>query len=258
MTAKINIFKQINDITVCMKVVVSRTAKKIISLHMDGSVLQVVANRKLTLQQIKNFVESKRSWILAQTKCGVNFCDETKSDLREKPSESNGLFTQNQISDIFCGKKCLLCGDLIAVKPSVESKCYLDDCIYLPERYYAQRDSRIKALNSYIKKLSQQSVSDAISRFGCNASLCPTKIEFKNVNGCWLKCTNPLEKVVTLDFRICQLPAKLQQYLIVHAFSHFTNDGHGEDFWNTVSNYLPHYKSYAEELKQYDFLKDVC
>ncbi len=241
-----------------MKVVVSRTNKKLISMHLSGDVLEVVANRKLTLQQVKDFVESKRDWVQAQI--GSNTC--AAVDLSDhaycgKCVGDSCNLSKTQLSDIFCGKQCLLFGDVVSVRPTVESRCYLEDCIYLPEKYFARKDSRLKALNSYLKKLSQQSVSDAISRFGCNASLCPTKIEFKNINSGWLKCTNPAEKVITFDFRICQLPTKLQQYLIVHAFSHFTNDGHDEAFWNTVSNYMPRYKSCVEELKQYDFLKDI-
>lgn len=242
-----------------MKVVVSRTNKKVISMHLNGNILQVVANKKLTLQQIRDFVESKREWVQSQIECGGNTQNISRDCIFH--TDRSGAccnFSQTQLSDLFCGKQCLLFGDVVAVRPTVESRCYLEDCIYLPEKYFARKDLRLKALHSYLKKLSQQSVSDAVSRFGCNASLCPTKIEYKNVCGGWLKCTNPVEKVITFDFRICQLPSKLQQYLIVHAFSHFSNDGHDEAFWNTVSNYLPRYKSCIEELKQYDFLKDIC
>lgn len=239
-----------------MKVLVSRTSKKIISMHLDGNVLQVVANKKLSLDAVKRFVESKRDWISSQLNDTAE-AEKAERFVVSAVASDSRQFSHNQISDIFCGKKCLLFGDVVSVRPTVESRCYLEDCIYLPERYYTQKDTRLKALNSYLRKLSQQSVSDAISRFGCNASLCPTKIEFKNVCGGWLKCTHPNEKVITLDFRICQLPMKLQQYLIVHAFSHFTNDGHDDAFWNTVSNYLPRYKSCVEELKHYDFLKDI-
>lgn len=225
-------------------------------MRVDGNVLNVVANKKLSLQQIKEFVESKRSWVQSQIDSGGSLENSNNTLCEIEPDNCCNL-TKNQISDIFSGKQCLLFGDVVFVRPTVETRCYLEDCIYLPEKYYAQKESRLKALNSYIKKLSQQSVSDAISRFGCNASLCPTKIEFKNLFSGWVKCTNPGEKVITLDFRVCQLPTKLQQYLIVHAFSHFTNNGHDDAFWNTVSNYLPRYKSCVEELRHYDFLKDV-
>lgn len=238
--------------------VVARTAKNVISMRVDeNGVLQVLANRKLSLEKVKEFVESKRAWVSTQIE------DRAHSRLREDETiatisgERSGL-SAGQIADVFNGKSSVLFGDYVLVRPSVESKCYLDgNCIFMPEKHFAQRDTRLKALASYLKKISVQNVSDAISKFGSNASLCPTKIEFKNVSGSWIKCTQPCEKVIALDYRVCQLPVELQRYLIVHAFAHFTNDGHDEDFWNTVSNYLPRYKTYAKQLQEYDFLKDV-
>ena len=240
-----------------MRVIVTRTKKKIISLNVDeNGVLQVVANNKLSLERIKNYVESKRDWVTQQLNSGRRMADEECATICVAPQES--AMSQKSISEMFCGKRCLLGGDNLCVRPTVESKCYLDgNAIFIPEKYYSQKDTRVKALKNYIKKLSVQNVADKISRFGSSASLCPTRIEFRNVNDGWVKCTHPSERVISLDFRICQLPDILQHYIIVHAFSHFLNEGHTEAFWNTVSNYLPRYRSCAEELKRYDFLKDI-
>lgn len=240
-----------------MKVVVNRTKKKIISMSIDeNGVLQVLANNKMPFEYVKCFVESKREWVQSQLQFSSPQSNEETKSPAVTTAYANSL--EKTIPEMFCGKKCLLYGDVVDVKPTVESKCYLEgESICMPEKYFSQKDSRIKTLKSYLKRLSVQNVSDAVSRFGSNVSMCPTKIEFKTVANGWLKCTQPYERVISLDYRICQLPIKLQQYLIVHAFSHFTHEGHDEAFWNTVSNYLPRYKSCVEELKNYDFLKEI-
>ena len=240
-----------------MKVIVTRTKKKIISLSVDDNgVLQVLANNKLSLERIKSYVESKRDWVTGQLQAERNSQESCAATCAPMPLER--VTSQRGFAEMFSGKKCLLGGDVLAVRPTVESKCYLDgNCIFIPEKYYAQKDTRLKALKNYLKKLSVQNVADKISRFGSSASLCPTRIEFRTVNDGWVKCTHPSERVISLDYRVCQIPDILQHYIIVHAFSHFTNEGHCESFWNTVSNYLPRYKSCAEELKRYDFLKDI-
>lgn len=245
-----------------MKVVVSRTSKKIISLRVDDNgVLQVLANKRLTITKIRAFVESKRDWILQQLSLQGTGCAACAPRPVEAECVADGNYGTQQdfdIASMFSGKACLLRGDVFSVRSTVESKCYLDGCcIYIPEKFYASKENRLKALKSYVKKLSAQNVSDEISKFGSYASLCPTKIEFRNIPNSWIKCTTPYERVISLDYRVFQLPEKLQKYLIVHAFSHFTNEGHDEVFWNTVSNYLPRYRSCMEELKQYDFLKDI-
>lgn len=276
-----------------MKVVVSRTNKKIVTLRLDDNgILQVVANNRLSLSKVKQIVENHRDWINEQIK--LNLCRKTSGAVcgakdacaaiaSNAPEQCENRFppqnhanaralqsnfseetekyssTQNAYyGEIFSGKRCLLCGRLHKVMPTAESKCHLDgNCIYVPQKYYSDKVSRIKALKGYLKKLSAQHVSDQISKFGSQTSLCPTKIEFKNLSVGWTKCTNPSERVITLDYRICQLPPNLQQYLIVHAFSHFSNATHDDAFWNTVSNHLPHYKNCLDELVQYDFLKDI-
>lgn len=241
-----------------MKVIVTRTKKRIISMRIDErGVLQVLANNKLSLERIKAYVESKRDWVTRQLQAErSNAAECVTTAIVEQPSAS--AMSQRGIAEMFSGKRCLVGGDNFCVRPTVESKCYLDgNAIYIPEKYYAQKDTRLKALKNYIKKLSVQTVADKISRFGSCASLCPTRIEFRTVNDGWVKCTRPSERIISLDYRICQIPDILQHYVIVHAFSHFVNEGHDEMFWNTVSNYLPRYKSCAEELKHYDFLKDI-
>ncbi len=279
-----------------MKVVVTRTHKKVVTLRLDDDgVLQVVANNKLSLSHVKQIVEGHRDWINEQIKIGLcrkasgSACHtkatcaalamesdaEPRRHVNRVPKNENANthavkdvsddvnrdFTSTQnayYGEMFSGKKCLLCGRVHKVMPTAESKCHLDgNCIYVPQKYYSDKESRLKALKGYLKKLSAQHVSDQISKFGSQTSLCPTKIEFRNLQVGWTKCTTPVDRVITLDYRICQLPPDLQQYLIVHAFSHFSNATHDDDFWNTVSNHLPHYKNCLNELSQYEFLKDI-
>lgn len=276
-----------------MRVIVSRTRKKVVTLRLDDSgVLQVVANNKLPLSKVKQIVEKHRDWINEQIKLNLcrkasgtsylaqNTCAALAADTPERhadhiPTHARTISENTQNNNIdesdayrstqnayygemFCGKKCLLCGRVHKVMPTAESKCHLDgNCIYIPQKYFSDKVSRLKALKGYLKKLSAQHVSDQISKFGSQASLCPTKIEFKNLSDGWTKCTNPTERIITLDYRICQLPPDLQHYLIVHAFSHFSNSTHNDDFWNTVSNHIPHYKNCIDELMQYEFLKDI-
>ncbi len=217
--------------------------------------LRVIANNRLSLNEIKKMVQDKRSWITEQLAQKYFAADvETTTDANVGIVGS----ATNDVADIFCGKKTLLGGEIFCVKPSAVNKCRVEgDSVFVPEKLFATKESRLKAVKSCLKKYSVQSVSEAISRFGSCVSLCPTKIEFRSISKGWLKCSNPTERIVTLDFRVSQLPEHLQHYLIVHAFSHFTNAGHDGNFWNTVCNYMPNYKSCVEELLEYNFLKEI-
>ncbi len=239
-----------------MKVIVTRTGKRVLNLKVVDNTLLVTANNKLSVEEIKSIIESKRDWIASK----VNNTPTTNTPSSETTVDANVGVNEscNDIAGMFCGRKIMLCGEIFSVSSVSESKCFLDgSCVYIPEKYYATKTERIKCLRSFIKKLSMQNTAEEIARFGSCVSLCPTKIDFKTISNSWLKCGTPTDRVVTLDFRVCQLPEKLQHYIIVHAFSHFTNAGHDEKYWNTVANYLPNYKSCVAELQQYDFLKEI-
>ena len=233
-----------------MKVVVCRTNKKIFSIKVEKDVVKVTAFRKMTLEEIKQRVSDKREWINSRRK---SFSKESCNAGKSRESNPDSVVAQ-----MFCGKKCLLAGNTFEVVQTTESRCFLDgDKVCVPEKYYASKELRLKALRSFIKKLSLQNISTEVSKFGCFVSLCPTKIEFKNLSNGWLKCSNPRDRIITFDFRICQLPENLQRYLIVHAFCHFLYEGHDASFWNAVSNHIPQYRQYVEALVYYDFLKDI-
>lgn len=239
-----------------MKVIVTRTGKKVLTLKVVDNTLLVTANNRLSVKEIKNIIESKRDWIaskLNKTQTSEASCCETTTEANVGVRESS-----TDIADMFCGRKIMLCGEIFSVSSVSESKCFLDgSCVYISDKYYGTKSERIKCLKSFIKKISMQNTAEEIARFGSCVSLCPTKIDFKTITNSWMKCGTPTDRVVTLDFRVCQLPEKLQHYIIVHAFSHFTNAGHDDRFWNTVANYLPNYKSCVAELQQYDFLKEI-
>lgn len=242
-----------------MKVFVNRTSRRevAISLDPDGN-LQVSADKKLSLDEIKQIVSEKTDWIndrlakLRQSKMEFGESTTVRANIDVEAS------IKRSVADVFCGRKTVLDGYIYFVRSTNASKSYVEnDSVYIPEKYCADKESRLKAIRSFIKKQTDMQVSEAISRFGSHVSLCPSKIEYRNLANAWLKCTSPREKIITLDYRICQLPQELQHYLIVHAFSHFTNAGHDEDFWNTVSNYLPTFGKCLQELQNFDFLKEI-
>ena len=112
-------------------------------------------------------------------------------------------------------------------------------------------------LKAYLKKIASAYVSNEIANFGSDISLCPSKIEFRDNDDFWVKCSLASQRILCFDYRIVQLPQKLRRYVIVHAFAHFAHPLHDDDFWNFISNALPRYKDYAKELERYRVLKEI-
>ena len=48
-----------------------------------------------------------------------------------------------------------------------------------------------------------------------------------------------------------KLPLDVIQYIIVHELAHIEHKHHQKKFWELVALYMPEYKEYQQELKNY-------
>lgn len=243
-----------------MKVVVTRTARRVVRLQMENGVLKVVANWLLSEKKLRRIIAENIEWINAHRsdgKTAEQHCDSApkqSSSVKEPPVSKEGGI----IGEIYDGRKTVIFGDLVTVRAGVGAKTYLDeDSLYVSSKCYESRESRLRAIKAYLKKIAATYVSNEIANFGSDISLCPSKIEFRDNGDFWVKCSLAAQRVLCFDFRIVQLPQKLRRYVIAHAFAHFSHPLHDDDFWNFLSNSLPHYRDYAKELESYRVLKDI-
>ena len=251
-----------------MKVQVERTLKNVIKMRYEDGVLKVVANCFVSNRKLRQIIEQNADWIrqrkqeTAATRAEAKKEEKAEKPAQEKKKPAGSVKTVNKEStltrDIFAGKKTVIMGDVITVASSVSAKTYLDgNVLYINEKYCQCREARLRAIKNYLKKMAQLYVSVEIANFGSNVSLCPAKIEFREVGEFWLKCSMAAQRVLCFDFRIVQLPKNLRTYLIAHAFAHFTHPIHDDKFWCFVSNALPHYQDAARQLEKYHFLKNL-
>lgn len=247
-----------------MKVQVTKTLKKIVQMRYEDGMLKVVANCFISNRRLRQIIEQNSEWINQQRQSqqiaasqSVSSQEQTEKEAPKTNSSSKSAGNQ-LFKDILYGRKTLVLGDVVKVSASVSNKTYLDgNVLYISEKYYNDRETRLRAIKAYLKKMAQLYVAGEISNFGSSVSLCPVKIEFRDISEFWVSCSLASQKILCFDFRIVQLPQNLRIYIIAHAFAHFTNPIHDERFWNYVSNVMPAYKDLAKQLEKYHFLKDV-
>lgn len=240
---------------------VSKTLKNIVKMQYKDDALYVTANFFLSRKRLKEIISENSDWINSKKRTVERVYSEAQDSklAKERDSYYEGDFEQQQlIKEIFAGRKTMILGDIISVSPSASTKTYLDgNTLYIAEKYYNNKELRIKAIKSYLKKIAFLFVASEVSSFGTGVSLCPQKIEFKDICDCWCKCSLASQKILCFDFRLTQLPQNLRYYVIAHAFAHFRFSSHDDAFWNHISNITPHYKDLEKQLKAYNFLKEV-
>ena len=250
-----------------MKVEVTRTLKNIVQFRYEDGVLKVVANCFLSDKKLRQIIDENIEWIRARKQedkntnrdsvvatkpCNVSHA-EKKSQARERDRADEFDFR-----DVFAGRKTLILGDSVRVMPTAAQRVVLEEnTLYVPEKYYQSREGRLKAIKAHLKKMATLYVSTEISNFGSHISLCPARIEFREIPDAWVKCSHAAQRILTIDYRVVQLPQNLRKYVIAHAFAHFFHPIHDEKFWNCISSVLPRYEDCARQLEKYRYLKDV-
>lgn len=250
-----------------MKVVVKRTSKKTLKIcpQGDGSIT-VVAYRFLSQNVIAQHIAENIQWI--------NSCLEKLSQTSVADTRTNNLLgdsavtkdfqavgqtlDSNLVKDIFAGRCIMLCGQVYRCCSSLQQQTHLkDDLLCICEKLFATKESRLKAIASFLKRMSTSTLSQQVSKIGSEMALCPSKIQFKDLHGRWCSCTDAETRAIVLDYRLIQLPKQLQTFVIAHTFAHFKVANHGKEFLQVLTSYFPNQKECASEISQYSFLLDV-
>lgn len=247
-----------------MKIVVNRTNKKEIKIcpQGDGSV-SVLAYRFLSQKRIANYVADNIQWInscIQKLSSGTPATTSTaKNEIMQTVNYLQTTALNSQlVKDIFAGKSFLLCGQVYRCVSTVQSQTHLkDDCLFICEKQFAARELRLKAICSFLKRMSNIVLSQQVSKLGSEMALCPTKIQFKNLHGRWCSCADAESRAIVLDYRLIQLPQQLQNYVITHAFVHFRKQSHTAEFFEYLSNFFHDYKELQTAIADYNFLLDV-
>ncbi len=219
-----------------MNVEIKRENRKDVMLKVVEDKVLVLAPKRIPLSKIESYVIENYRWI------------------ERKINNST-----NSYAELFSFKQVLICGEFAEVFSTLQRKTYVaNKRVYLPEKYMKTKTLKSKALLGLVKTLAKEFLPQKISSIGSDMHLCPSKIELKMIAGFdWLICTSPELKEIIIDYRIIQLPSKLQNFLIVCAYIHFLYSNHKKEYLDVLRRYYPDYKRYADELSRFRFVKEV-
>lgn len=244
-----------------MKVNVARTFKKIVKMQYRDGQLWITANYFVSRKRLIQIVEEHIDWVRARQKEHK----EIDSDIKAPQAIACAAPLPQQESvelhftpEFYGGRKILIMGEVLNVCCGFASKPYTEGSkLYLPEQQFGSRDKRFKAIKSYVKKVCNLYIPNEIAEYGSKISMCPAKIEFRELTDGWLKCDLATQKIICLDYRIVQLPQDLRKYIIAHAFAHFYCPAHDSVFWENMHKMLPNIMQCSDKLEQYSYLKNI-
>lgn len=210
-----------------------RTARKSLAITInDKGEIIVKAPKKMSNEDILNFVKSKEKWINQK----VEF-------VKSQNSLNDDLFTYKSI--LFCGKKYAV------IKENKVSEVHLqNDNIVIKKSAVIKKE--INQLERFLKNKCIEIVGQRLKYFSNLMQLEPSEVKLNNAKRKWGCCDS--EGVISFNWRIIMLTPKLIDYIIVHELSHLMEMNHSPAFWAIVSAVLPDVSQTRATLKKCNFV----
>ena len=106
-------------------------------------------------------------------------------------------------------------------------------------------------LKDWIKEQTVQKAQKFVSENAERLRVLPKKIRISAAKSKWGSCTS--KGVVSLHYRLFQLPPLALEYVLCHELAHLVHMNHGSLFWDEVHRLMPNYKEGNKKLLQRDF-----
>lgn len=105
------------------------------------------------------------------------------------------------------------------------------------------------AAQKALRQEAEQLLPQRLRQLSQQTNLIYTSVSIRQLKSRWGSCDS--QQHITLNYYLMQLPWELIDYVLIHELAHTVHLHHGPDFWQTMADHLPNYKSLRKQLKQH-------
>lgn len=106
-----------------------------------------------------------------------------------------------------------------------------------------------KLYDNFLRSNGKKYLTDRINILANKMQLRFKELRIRALTHRWGSCSS--KKIITLNYRLMQLPPLLIDYIIVHELCHLIEMNHSERFWKLVAKEFPNYKELRKEISKY-------
>ncbi|NJL52901.1 MAG: M48 family metallopeptidase [Hydrococcus sp. SU_1_0] len=201
----------------------------------DGKV-RITSPLKVDDETIKSFVIAKLRWI---TKNQAKFSEQPRKSPKEYVSGE---------SHYFKGDRYLLNVIYHPTTPKVviSNPTHLD--LYV--RHGSIREQREQVLNNWYRQQLKAELPRLIAKWEQIIGVKTNDWGVKKMKTKWGTC-NTQAKRIWLNLELIKKPPHCLEYVIVHELVHLLERNHGDRFKAYMTQFMPHWKSYQDELNTF-------
>lgn len=112
----------------------------------------------------------------------------------------------------------------------------------------AQLQSKIPAVPP--EQTSQALIVQRVQHWSPLLGVVAKKVQFRDMRRKWGSCSS--KGTVTLNRRLCWLPERLAEYVVLHELAHLIELNHSAAFWQILAQHMPDYKQRITALREFE------
>ncbi len=213
-----------------------RTNRRTLSLVIakDGS-LVVHAPKRVSMQYILDFIKEKEKWITKKQEEIFSTVEKNRSIIQLR-------------SVLYIGEEYEIKQIDGIKKPEMSNKQ-----LYIPT--IENEKKRKTYLKQWLSDQTKAIVEDRVKYFSNLMQLDYAAIKLiKSINK-WGTCSS--ESVLAFNYKLCMLPPKLIDYIMIHELAHLVEFNHSKKFYKIIESVMPNWAGYRKQLKNYSYLLTI-
>lgn len=208
-----------------------RARRYILQLRPDG-VARVTIPRGGSAAEARRFVERHRSWL--------------ERELQRLPARSAGG------KEWVVGTEILLRGERVKIESANSSE---PGEVRLGNEVVAVIESGADlraSVECHLRGLAARELPPRVTELATGLELTVRRVAVRNQRSRWGSCSR--RGVISLNWRLIQMPRFVSDYIILHELMHLREMNHSPRYWRQVERVCPNYLAAERWLKQHSRL----
>lgn len=181
-------------------------------------------------EDIMNFIESKKDWILKKQKYIME--NDIKSPLKYKNGEKHPLW----------GEEYLL--QLIS-NANVKDAFVKENTLYLPVSKRSTIEKRKSILDELYRKELKIAIPPVLDKCTKIVGITPTSVNVRKMKN-WGNCKK--DGRITLNLNLAKKDKECLEYVMIHELCHLIEFNHGKNFKKLMDEFCPNWKKIKKRL----------
>ncbi len=235
----------LGDVTV--EVVWKKVKNINLTVHPPLGRVRISAPRRMSLDTIRAFANSKLDWIRMHQARMREQARETPGETpRDRPrSPRDSEYVDGELHDVW-GKRYLLAVSERDVPSSIGLN---HDGLLLQVRPRTNRDQRRAVVESWYREQVRTAVPPLLARWEPRLGVKLERFQVRRMKTRWGSCT-PSARTIRLNTELATKPPVLLEYIVVHELVHLLEPSHNARFVALMDRYMPDWRTHRDELNR--------